>query len=124
MWLNLLSHESTCSPETPCRACKGISILRETLPPDQFVLFAAQVIPQGFEPTPDPHRLTRLVKDTCPNLNQRTLRHLENDGIFTLRQLVSKSEAELLMISGFGSKSLYAVKDSLAGLGLHLGWYS
>jgi hypothetical protein len=124
MHLNLLAHEPTCSPDIPCRACKGISLLREALAPEQFAIFAEQVIPQGFEPTPDPHGLTRFIKDACCNLHHRIIFRLEQAGIVTLRQLVSKTEFELLTISGFGRKSLNEVKESLARLGLHLGWYS
>lgn len=50
----------------------------------------------------------------------RALNCFFDEGIRTLRDLVTKSESELLRISSFGRKSLYDVKELLGLLGLEL----
>jgi hypothetical protein len=43
-----------------------------------------------------------------------------NEGIYTLRDIITKSEAELLRIPNFGRKSLHEVKELLGLFGLEL----
>ncbi|MGH3945141.1 MAG: DNA-directed RNA polymerase subunit alpha C-terminal domain-containing protein, partial [Pseudonocardiaceae bacterium] len=45
---------------------------------------------------------------------------LKREGIHTVGELVSRSEADLLDIRNFGAKSIDEVKLKLAGLGLQL----
>lgn len=53
-------------------------------------------------------------------LSVRTLHCFENDGIRTIRDLVTKSEAEMLRTPNFGRKSLNEVKEILNVFGLKL----
>ena len=46
---------------------------------------------------------------------------LERENIKTVRDLVGKTDIDLLMYKGFGPGSLYEVKEKLAGMGLWLG---
>jgi DNA-directed RNA polymerase subunit alpha len=46
---------------------------------------------------------------------------LKNSDIRTIRDLVQKSEAEMLKTKNFGRKSLNEIKDILTGMGLGLG---
>lgn len=46
---------------------------------------------------------------------------LERENIETVRDLVGKTEQELLLYKGLGRGSLFEIKEKLAGIGLHLG---
>ena len=54
------------------------------------------------------------------NLSVRSYNCLKREGINTVGDLVEKSEAELMDIRNFGSKSIEEVKDKLLSLGLAL----
>jgi DNA-directed RNA polymerase subunit alpha len=54
-------------------------------------------------------------------LSVRSYNCLKNANIRTLRDLVSKTEAEMLKTKNFGRKSLNEIKDILATMGLSLG---
>jgi DNA-directed RNA polymerase subunit alpha len=54
------------------------------------------------------------------DLTVRSYNCLKREGIHTVGELVSRSEADLLDIRNFGSKSIDEVKIKLAGLGLSL----
>jgi DNA-directed RNA polymerase subunit alpha len=54
-------------------------------------------------------------------LSVRSYNCLKNANIRTLRELVSKSEAEMLKTKNFGRKSLNEIKEILQGMGLSLG---
>lgn len=61
--------------------------------------------------------------DVCVNeleLSVRTLHCFKNEGIRTIRDLVTKSGAELLRTPNFGRKSLNEVKEILSVFGLKL----
>lgn len=61
--------------------------------------------------------------DVCVNeleLSVRTLHCFKNEGIRTIRDLVTKSGAELLRAPNFGRKSLNEVKEILSVFGLKL----
>ncbi len=51
----------------------------------------------------------------------RSYNCLKNANIRTLRELVSKTEAEMLKTKNFGRKSLNEIKEILQGMGLSLG---
>jgi len=53
-------------------------------------------------------------------LTIRSYNCLKREGVHTVGELVSRSEADLLDIRNFGSKSITEVKEKLAGLGLVL----
>jgi DNA-directed RNA polymerase subunit alpha len=54
------------------------------------------------------------------DLTVRSYNCLKREGIHTVGELVSRSEADLLDIRNFGAKSIDEVKLKLAGLGLQL----
>ena len=54
-------------------------------------------------------------------LSVRSYNCLKNSDIRTIRDLVQKSEAEMLKTKNFGRKSLNEIKDILATMGLGLG---
>ena len=54
-------------------------------------------------------------------LPARTRKLLLSSGTPTLRELVTRTETDLLRLQGFGRKDLYAVKEALGELGLALG---
>jgi DNA-directed RNA polymerase subunit alpha len=54
------------------------------------------------------------------DLTVRSYNCLKREGIHTVGELVSRSEADLMDIRNFGQKSIDEVKGKLAGLGLAL----
>jgi DNA-directed RNA polymerase subunit alpha len=54
-------------------------------------------------------------------LSVRAANCLKNVDLSTIRDLVQKTEAEMLKTKNFGRKSLNEIKDVLAEMGLHLG---
>ena len=54
-------------------------------------------------------------------LSVRSYNCLKNANIRTIRELVQKSEGEMLKTKNFGRKSLNEIKEILAGMGLSLG---
>ena len=54
------------------------------------------------------------------NLSGRSDNCLKREGVHTIGELLTRSEADLMDIRNFGQKSIDEVKDSLAGLGLNL----
>jgi DNA-directed RNA polymerase subunit alpha len=54
-------------------------------------------------------------------LSVRSYNCLKNANILTIRELVEKTEAEMLKTKNFGRKSLNEIKDILQGMGLGLG---
>ena len=54
-------------------------------------------------------------------LSVRSYNCLKNANIRTIRELVQKTEAEMLKTKNFGRKSLNEIKEILAGMGLSLG---
>ena len=55
------------------------------------------------------------------DLSVRSANCLKNASIHTLRDLVRRSEKDMLETKNFGKKSLEEVQDILATLGLHFG---
>jgi DNA-directed RNA polymerase subunit alpha len=54
-------------------------------------------------------------------LSVRSYNCLKNANIRTIRELVQKTESEMLRTKNFGRKSLNEIKEILAGMGLSLG---
>jgi DNA-directed RNA polymerase subunit alpha len=54
-------------------------------------------------------------------LSVRSYNCLKNADIRTIRELIQKSEPEMLKTKNFGRKSLNEIKEILASMGLHLG---
>jgi len=67
---------------------------------------------------PSPEILEKRVETL--DLSVRTANCLQNAGIETIGQLVTKTEADLLRTKNFGRKSLTEIKEILVELGLHL----
>jgi DNA-directed RNA polymerase subunit alpha len=55
------------------------------------------------------------------NLSVRASNCLESENIMTVRDLVTRSEDQLLEVRNFGETTLTEVKYKLRDLGLHLG---
>jgi DNA-directed RNA polymerase subunit alpha len=64
-------------------------------------------------------KLNMLVADL--RLSVRAGNCLESEGIRTIRELVQRTEDQLLEIRNFGDTTLNEVRDKLSTLGLHLG---
>jgi DNA-directed RNA polymerase subunit alpha len=54
------------------------------------------------------------------NLSVRSYNCLKREGVHTIGELLTRSEADLMDIRNFGQKSIDEVKDALGGLGLNL----
>jgi DNA-directed RNA polymerase subunit alpha len=55
------------------------------------------------------------------NLSVRASNCLESENIMTVRDLVTKSEDQLLEVRNFGETTLAEVQQKLRDLGMHLG---
>ena len=55
------------------------------------------------------------------NLSVRATNCLESEGINTVRDLVSRSEDQLLQVRNFGETTLVEVREQLGAIGLRLG---
>ena len=55
------------------------------------------------------------------NLSVRATNCLESEGINTVRDLVTRSEDQLLQVRNFGETTLVEVREQLSGIGLRLG---
>jgi DNA-directed RNA polymerase subunit alpha len=69
--------------------------------------------------TEENEHLAKSVEDL--DLSARSYNCLRNANIQTVRELVQKTEAELLATKNFGQKSLTEIVDILSGMGLSLG---
>src|SRR5213595_2000362 len=109
---------------------EGAKILRKHLNP--FVQFAepgpelpwggeTEVVQQDSAGTD--HELERKLNMSLAELelSVRATNCLESEGITTVRDLVNRSEEELLEVRNFGDTTLKEVKTKLAERGLHLG---
>ena len=75
-------------------------------------------VPAGAATEENEH-LAKSVEDL--DLSARSYNCLRNANIQTVRELVQKTEAELLGTKNFGQKSLTEIVDILSGMGLSLG---
>lgn len=64
--------------------------------------------------------LDKLINDL--DLTERTRKCLVSIKIVSIRDLINKSEYEMLAIPGFGVKCLYELKRVLAKMGLHFAY--
>ena len=71
-------------------------------------------------PVPNEH-LDRSVEEL--ELSVRSYNCLKNADIRTIRELVQKTESEMLRTKNFGRKSLSEIKELLASMGLSLGMH-
>ena len=79
---------------------------------------------EGIEIGPSPQEADTIAAYAMPiedlDLTVRSYNCLKREGIHTVGELVSRSEADLLDIRNFGAKSIDEVKMKLVGLGLAL----
>jgi DNA-directed RNA polymerase subunit alpha len=79
---------------------------------------------EGIDVGPSPAEVADIAAFSMPieelDLTVRSYNCLKREGIHTVGELVGRSEADLLDIRNFGSKSIDEVKIKLAGLGLSL----
>ncbi len=79
---------------------------------------------EGIDVGPSPAEVADIAAFSMPiedlDLTVRSYNCLKREGIHTVGELVGRSEADLLDIRNFGSKSIDEVKVKLAGLGLQL----
>jgi DNA-directed RNA polymerase subunit alpha len=75
--------------------------------------------PSETSPSVSNENLDKSVEEL--ELSVRSYNCLKNANIRTLRELVTKTEAEMLKTKNFGRKSLNEIKEILAGMGLSLG---
>src|ERR1700749_965444 len=79
---------------------------------------------EGIDVGPSPAEVADIAAFSMPiedlDLTVRSYNCLKREGIHTVGDLVGRSEADLLDIRNFGSKSIDEVKVKLAGLGLSL----
>jgi DNA-directed RNA polymerase subunit alpha len=106
--------------------------------PDEALRQAAELLVDRLSMFTDPDR-TRTPGDSCSRasascrgggmdevlieeleLGVRSYNCLKREGIQTVGDLISKTEAELLNIPNFGKKSIDEVNDKLAARGLSL----
>ena len=74
---------------------------------------------QERAPLPRNDQLDRSVDEL--ELSVRSYNCLKNAGIKTIRDLVQRSEREMLATKNFGKKSLGEIRDILRGMGLDFG---
>jgi DNA-directed RNA polymerase subunit alpha len=79
---------------------------------------------EGIEVGPSPQEQENLANFSMPieemELTVRSYNCLKREGIHTVGELISRSEADLLDIRNFGAKSIDEVKMKLAAMGLAL----
>src|SRR6202012_430219 len=79
---------------------------------------------EGIDVGPSPAEVADIAALSLPvedlDLTVRSYNCLKREGIHTVGELVSRSEADLLDIRNFGAKSIDEVKLKLVGLGLAL----
>ena len=73
-------------------------------------------------PRPEPAPRDKLDMSLAElELSVRATNCLESEGIMTVRDLVTRTEDELLEVRNFSERTLAEVKEKLAGIGLSLG---
>ncbi|WP_432548037.1 DNA-directed RNA polymerase subunit alpha [Kineococcus sp. SYSU DK004] len=80
----------------------------------------AEGIDMGPSPTDAALAADLALEIEALDLTVRSYNCLKREGIHSVGELVSRSEADLLDIRNFGQKSIDEVKAKLAGMGLHL----
>jgi DNA-directed RNA polymerase subunit alpha len=79
-------------------------------------------VPSGRSPIPP--RLQELLQrpiEDLAELSVRSRNSLQKENIHTVRDLVQRTEQQMLAIDNFGKKSLQEISDFLAGHGLRFG---
>ena len=80
----------------------------------------AEGIELGAQPTDESLTQDLAMPIEQLNLQSRSYNALRRRGILTIGELVAHSEADLLDIRNFGTKSIEEIKEALAGMGMGL----
>jgi DNA-directed RNA polymerase subunit alpha len=121
IWTN-----GTVSPQMSI--VEGAKILRKHLNP--FIQYAEPGPEMPIEGTPEimpgepiDHEMERKLNMSLAELelSVRATNCLESEGITTVRDLVIRTDEELLEVRNFGETTLREVKNKLAERGMHLG---
>ena len=78
----------------------------------------AKAGPTGIDPILD-SKLNMPIAEL--KLSVRATNCLESENIFTVRDLVIRSEDSMMEVRNFGDTTLTEIRDKLEQLGLHLG---
>jgi len=103
----------------------AIGLAAKLLKDHMNIFIAFEEVPEVEEVAAEKPALTRnenldrSVEEL--ELSVRSYNCLKNANITTIRQLVQKTEAEMLKTKNFGRKSLNEIKEILAAMGLSLG---
>jgi DNA-directed RNA polymerase subunit alpha len=115
VWTN-----GTISPELA--VSRAATLLRDHLgifiSAEESVREAGQESASALDPSMEA-LLSREIDEL--ELSVRSVNSLKNANIHTLRDLVRRTERDMLETKNFGKKSLEEVQEVLQGLGLHLG---
>ena len=112
----LIDHKIDCNEDNPCPTCRANDLFASVGITTQMqeLLFA-------WNTNTPPDLLDLPIDLVLPGLTVRTSNCLKNDNLRTLRQLIKKTEAEILRTPNFGRKSLNELKTRLGPLGLQFG---
>ena len=119
MPLFLLEHFDGCSPLSPCLSCRANEYLKAHMSPEDYLAFV-RLVESGSQAAKPVVDLDAVIDDVLPNLSTRTSYCLKNNRVNTIRALVEKTEAELLLIPNFGRKGVEEIRGRLADKGLSL----
>ncbi|GIX06200.1 MAG: DNA-directed RNA polymerase subunit alpha [Candidatus Poribacteria bacterium] len=111
--------DSSVTPKEALTQAAEILIQHLTL----FTDFDETYVEEVEEETPEQRRLRALLDKPVAELELRVraANCMEAAGIRTVRDLVTRTEKEMLEIKNFGKKSLAEVKAVLEEMGLHFG---
>lgn len=132
MNLDLDEHEVDCKPMTnPCRTCRVVSFLRKRIGENGLAELDRLLNPTKSVTVQPPltyslEQVQLLDKDVSEvlSLSVRTGLCLKRAKIVTVRQVISKTESELLEIQNFGRKCLNELRERLAQKSLYIGMES
>jgi hypothetical protein len=109
----LIDHKPGCGANNPCPTCQARTLFAE-----HGITVEMNEILQEWQNELAPDILDLPINTVLPGMSVRTTNCLKNDNIVTLRDLMEKTEAELLRTPNFGWKSLIELKERLLPLGL------
>ena len=99
-----------------------LDVFQSTLLNDRFAPVRLRAV-RGLGVKPLPENLAEYLNRSVDELelSVRSANCLKNAGIRTIRDLVQKSERDMLETKNFGRKSLNEIRDILRPMGLSLG---
>ena len=116
----LIDHLPGCTPLSPCASCEGARFLRGKLSEEDFNTLV-QMVGGSNKPPFSSHNPAPLETYIATlQLSVRADNGLRNDNIWTVGDLIKKTEAELLRTPNFGRATVNEIKEALAGVGRHL----